>query len=122
MSSTIYVKKGFFHSSAEIKEHDVRTFRLSIKANKFLFFKPKYEVNFYDIHDEKMEYEDYGKMKSTVKELLKINEPSMAFTLMFVGLALNDKSRKTKKLLIKKIGLEKFEELNKNNNFRYEFI
>jgi hypothetical protein len=122
MSDTIYVKKGFFNSSAEIKEQDVRSFKLSIKANKFLFFKPKYEVLFYDVHDEKMKYEDYGKMKNVVEELLKVNEPSMVFTLMFVGLALNDRNRKARKLLIKKIGQEKFDELNKNNNFRYEFI
>jgi hypothetical protein len=122
MSDTIYVNKGIFKSSAEIKEQDVRGFKLSIKANKFLFFKPSYEVNFYDKHDEKMQYVDYGNMKSLVKQLLDVNEPSMAFTLMFVGLALNDKSRKAKKLLIKKIGQEKFDELNKNNNFRYEFM
>ena len=120
--STIFINKGFFTSSAELKEHNIRDFRLTIKANKFLFFKPKYEIIFYDIHDKTMTYEDYGGMKSVVKELLKHNEPTMAFTLMFVGLALNDKSRKTKKLIVDKIGEGKFNELNKNNNFRYEFI
>jgi len=119
---TIYVNKGFFTSSAELKEHDVRGFKLTVKANKFLFFKPKYEVTFYDIHDKSRVYEDYGGMKNVVTELLKHNEPTMAFTLMFIGLVLNDKSKKTKKLLVDKIGQDKFNELNKNNNFRYEFV
>ena len=35
--TNIFVNKGVISSNAELKEHDVRGFKLTIKANKFLF-------------------------------------------------------------------------------------
>lgn len=122
--TNIFVNKGLFSSNAELKEHDVRGFKLTIRANKFLFFKPKYEVIFYDVHDPKMEYRDEGKMKSVVKELLKHNEPSMAMALLFVGAALKENLRKGKKLIVNKIGKEQYDFLfnTKENKFDYTIL
>jgi hypothetical protein len=122
--TNIFVNKGVISSNAELKEHDVRGFKLTIKANKFLFFKPKYEVIFYDQHDTEKEYHDEGKMKSVIKNLLKNNEPEMAISLLFVGAALKDVRgmRKGRKIIIDKIGNFDYNLLLKNCKFDYTIL
>ena len=120
--TNIFVNKGLFSSNAELKEHNVRGFKLTIKANKFLFFKLKYEVTFNDQYDTEKEYQDEGKMKSVINNLLKNNEPSMAMALLFVGAALKENIKKGKKLIVNKIGKEQYELLYKENNFDYTIL
>jgi len=118
--NTININKGLFSHEAEIKNYDVRGFKLTIKANKFLFFKPKYEVTFHDQYDTEKEYRDEGKMKSVIKNLLKNNEPTMAMVLLFVGAALKDRSvKKSKKLIIDRIGIQDYTLLFKETDLDF---